>query len=195
MTAGFGVWAGLNATAFNTSPQSVTSGKLSLGLTDNGAGFTTAITNIAPGDTVNRFVDVTNNGNLAAQGLTLAVSAASNNALITDGTGGSTTKALRVSVDACSTSWDPTGNSCTSSGTVTNLLAATPLSGLSSAQSLIAGSIAVSATEHLRVQMTLPDQTETTTNGSLPTNTIQNLSASLTYTFQEAQRTGTTTSS
>ena len=43
--------------------------------------------------------------------------------------------------------------------------------------------------------MTLPDQSETTTNGTLPAGTIQGLSASLTYTFAETQRDATTSNS
>ena len=52
---------------------------------------------------------------------------------------------------------------------------------------------------HLRPQcapgFTLPDQSETTTNGTLPVGTIQGLSASLRWTFEDAQRASTTTNS
>ncbi|HWC35258.1 MAG TPA: TasA family protein [Mycobacteriales bacterium] len=192
MTAGFGVWASLNATAFNASPQAVSSGTLSLTLADNGAGFSSAISNMAPGDVVNRYVDLTNGGNLDATGLTLAVSATGSSALITDGTSPAT-KALKVAVTSCSGSWNNSTGVCT--GSTTSLLASTTLSALSSAQSLIAGSIAAGAVEHLQVAVTLPDQTETTTNGSAPGTTIQGQTANLTYTFQESQRTATTTNS
>lgn len=194
LTAGFGVWASLNATAFNTSPESVSSGTLSLTLADNGAGFTSNVTNMAPGDVVNRYVNLTNGGNLAAQALTMSVTATGDSQLITDGTSPAT-KALKVSVDSCSTSWTPATGVCASSGTVTSLLSATTLSGLSSAQSLISGAIAVNEVEHLRISVQLPDQTETTTNGTPITGTIQGRSASLTYTFNESQRTATTTNS
>ncbi|HVV76574.1 MAG TPA: TasA family protein [Mycobacteriales bacterium] len=193
MTAGFGVWAGLNATAFNTSPQSVDSGTLSLTLGDNGAGFSSAISNLAPGDVVNRYVDLTNGGSLDAQGLTMSVSASGDSQLITDGTSPAT-KALTVSVTSCSTTWTPSTGACTG-GTTTSLLGTTTLSGVASAQSLISGSIASGAVEHLQISMTLPDQTETTTNGTPITGTIQGRSATLTYHFQEAQRTATTTNS
>ena len=66
MTAGFGVWASLDATAFNTTPQDVSSGTLSLSLDDNGAGFTSAITNIAPGDCRIEWADGGINRDLAA---------------------------------------------------------------------------------------------------------------------------------
>jgi hypothetical protein len=172
MTAGFGVWASLDATAFNETPQDVSSGTLSLSLADNGAGFTSTITNIAPGDVVNRYVNLTNDGNLAAKGLTIAVdSTGTDGVLVTDG---ATSKALRVTVKSCATTWNTSDGSCNSAGTITTLLAATPLSGLTSAQSLISGAIAVNETEHLQVAVSLPDQAETTVNGALPGGTVQN---------------------
>jgi hypothetical protein len=193
MTAGFGVWASLNATAFNTSPESVSSGTLSLTLVDNGDGFTTNVTNMAPGDVVDRYVNLTNGGNLAAKALTMSVAATGSSTLITDGTT-PPTKALTVAVNTCSGgTWAAATGVC--SGTSSSLLGATTLSSLASAQSLIAGAIAVNEVEHLQIVMTLPDQTETTTNGSAPATTIQGKSASLTYTFTESQRTATTTDS
>jgi hypothetical protein len=194
MTAGFGVWAGLNATAFNAAPQAISSGTLSLTLANNGAGFSSSITNMAPGDVVNRYVDLTNGGSLDAQGLTLAVTATGSSQLITDGTT-PPTKALTVAVSSCSTSWTASTGVCASSGTVSPLLAATTVSSLSSATSLIAGSLANGVVEHLKIAVTLPDQSETTTNGAAPATTIQGQTANLTYTFNEAQRTATTTNS
>ncbi len=194
MTAGFGVWAGLNATAFNTAPQSVSSGTLSLTLADHGVGFSSSIANLAPGDTVNRYVDLTNGGNLDAQGLTLAVAASPAGTLVTDGTSPAT-RALTVAVSSCSTTWTAATGVCATSGTVTPLITATSLSALSSATSLISGTVANGATEHLQISVQLPNQSETTTNGSAPATTIQGQSVSLTYTFNEAQRTATTTNS
>jgi Camelysin metallo-endopeptidase len=194
VTAGFGVWASLNATAFNTTPQSINSGTLSLTVADNGAGFTSAISNMAPGDVVNRYVDLTNGGTLAAQALTMGIAATGSSVLITDGTTPAT-KALRVSINSCSTSWTPTTGVCSGSGTVGSLLSATPLSALSTAASLPVASLASGAVQHLQVVVALPDQTETTTNGAAPATTIQGATASLTYTFNEGQRTATTTNS
>ena len=193
-TAGFGVWASLTATAFNATPQSISSGTLSLTLGDNGAGFSSSISNLAPGDVVNRYVDLTTGGTLAGQGLTLAVAATGSSALITDGTSPAT-KALKVSVSDCSTSWNNSTGACTASGTVTPLLSATTLSALSSAQSLVPSLIPSATVLHLQVSVQLPDQNETTTNGSAPGTTIQGQSATLTYTFEESQRTASTTNS
>src|SRR3954453_14931866 len=69
---GMAVFAGLNAEAKNTTAQSVDSGTLQLTYADNGAGFASSVANMAPGDVVNRYVDVTNGGSLDGQSLTLA---------------------------------------------------------------------------------------------------------------------------
>src|SRR5207302_7572103 len=82
LTAG-GVYAGLNAVATNTTPQTVTSGTLKLTMANNGAGFSQNISDMAPADVVNRFVDLTNGGTLDAQNLTLAVSDATPTKLTT----------------------------------------------------------------------------------------------------------------
>ncbi|GAB3162967.1 TasA family protein [Amycolatopsis sp. NPDC004378] len=187
---GAGVWATLSATASNATPETISSGTLKLTLAGNGAGFDQAISNLAPGDVVNRYVDLTSGGSLDAQALTMQVAATGAGALVTDGT---TTKALRVTVKQCPGTWNTSTGACT--GTATTLLPATALSGLSSAQSLIAGAVAAGAVSHLQVSVQLPDQTETTVNGTLPTATIQGLTANLTYTFAETQRSAVTTNS
>jgi hypothetical protein len=189
---GFGVWASLNATATGAA-ETVQTGTLKLTLAANGAGFNQGISNLAPGDVVDRYVDLTNGGTLDAQALTVQVAATGSNALITDGVSPSTTKALRVSITSCTTAWSNTAGTC--SGTTAPVLTATPVANLASATSLIAGAIPAGTVAHLQISTQLPDQTETTVNGQLPTNTIQGQSATLTYTFGETQRTAATTNS
>lgn len=191
--SGFGVSAALNASASNTTAETVTSGTLSLGLANSGDGFGQSVTGMIPGDVVNRYVDLTNNGDTAANGMTLAVAATGTGSLITDGTSPVTTKALRVTVSSCATAWNTSTGAC--SGGATTLLSATPLSTMASAQSLISGAIAVNEVRHLQVALTLPDQNETTVNGVVPANTVQGGSVALTYTFTEAQRAASTTNS
>jgi hypothetical protein len=189
---GAGVWATLTATAANVTPEQVTTGTLKLTMAAQGAGFDQVIANMAPGDTVNRYVDLTNGGTLDAQALTLQVGATGAPALITDG---ASTKALRVSVSTCvGGTWNTATGVCTG-GTKTSLLAATPLSGLSSAVTIAPGTFAAGQVQKLQVSVQLPDQNETTVNGVLPTATIQGLTANLTYTFSETQRAATTTNS
>jgi len=180
----------MNASA-SSSAQAVTSGTLKLTMSANGTGFSQGVSNLAPGDVVNRYVDLSNSGTLDAQALTVQVAATGSGALITDGVAPATTKALRVSITSCTKAWAPATGTC--SGTTSTVLAATALSGLSSAVSLIPGSIPTGAQVYLQVSTQLPDQTETTVNGALPATTIQGQSATLTYTFTESQRTAVTT--
>jgi hypothetical protein len=51
------------------------------------------------------------------------------------------------------------------------------------------------AIKYLQMSISLPDQNETTVNGALPANTVQGGSVNVTYTFDLAQRTATTTNS
>ncbi len=191
VATGVGVWATLTATAANVTPEQVSSGTLKLTLANSGAGFSQNITNLAPGDTVNRYVALTNGGTLDAQALTLQVNATGANALISDsGTG----KALRVTVTECvGAAWTPDTGAC--GGTKAVLLAATPLNGLASAVSLPAGAMVAGDVQNLQVSVQLPDQNETTVNGALPASTVQGQSVNLTYTFAETQRTAQTTTS
>lgn len=192
---GIGVYAGLNATASNATPQTASSGTLSLTMGANGTGFTTNIALLAPGDVVNRYVDLTNGGTLAGQALTLGVVDGTPTKLSTDAING-----LHVTVTSCSggaaPAWTPGAGTCTGTGATTSVLATNvALSALGTPVSLVAGAQAAGFVHHLQLSITLPNQTETTANGVLPGGTIQGLSASLTWTFTEAQRTATTTTS
>lgn len=184
-----GVYAALNATAFNTTAQASDSGTLRLTMTNNGVGFSTAVSNLAPGDVVNRYVNLLNGGTLDAAGLTLGVTDTVNSKLTTDVTNG-----LRVTVSSCPTAWTPGSGTCAT--TPTTLVTNVPLATLKTTPSTLAATpVAAGASTFLRVAVTLPDQTETTVNGALPTGTIQGLNAALTWTFTETQRAATTTTS
>lgn len=185
---GMAVFAGLNAAATNTTAQSIDSGTLQLTYADNGAGFTSVAAKMAPGDVVNRYVDLTNGGTLDGQTLTLAAVDSTPTKLSTDATNG-----LQVAITECTGgTWDASTGVCSgTAGTpVTGSLksmATTPLS--------LDSNVASGALMHFQVSVTLPNQDETVTNGALPANTIQGLSANITWTFNELQRTATTTNS
>jgi hypothetical protein len=186
---GAGVYAGLNATA--TGTQNISSGTLSLTVAagSGSAGFGQTISNVAPGDVNNTYVDLTNGTSLAAQNLTLGVTGTGSTLLTT-----STTKGLAVSVNQCSVAWTVSTGVC--SGTTTALLASTPVATLTTTPgSVVSGAIATAASWHLQVSVVLPNQNETTVNGVTPTTSIQGLSTTLSYTFNEAQRSATTTNS
>ncbi|NKX53854.1 TasA family protein [Arthrobacter mobilis] len=182
-----GVYASLNATAFNATAQDVGSGTLELTMANNGTGFSQQIADLAPGDRVNRYVSLTQDGSLGGRNLTLSVSDATPTKLTTDATNG-----LKVTVSACTGgTWNATDGTC--SGTVQPLLGSTALASLASTPAaVLSGPLAAGSVTHLQMSLVLPDQTETTVNGTLPANTIQGLSAKLTWTFTEQQREAST---
>jgi hypothetical protein len=179
-------YAVITATAPGTSV--VSTGKLSLTLTNSGVGFSTPVADLVPTDTVHRYVDLLT-GTAQGKDITLTVTSSASNKLTTDATNG-----LQLTVSSCSGSWNAVSGVCT--GTVSPLVATAPLSGLTGVTTtLVPGTIAAGTTAHLRVTLTLPNQTETTVNGTLPANSIQSLSTTLTYTFAMTQRDGVTSSS
>jgi hypothetical protein len=113
--------------------------------------------------------------------------------LISDGTGGVTTQALRLTVTGCSVAWDTVNGTC--SGTTSTELATTPIGSLTSATTLTSSTMNSGAVKYLQMKINLPDQNETTINGALPANTVQGGAVNVTYTFDLAQRTATTTNS
>ena len=190
-----GVFTVLNAQASNATAQAVTNGTLSLTLssTSPSGGITTSVTGLAPTNSVNRFVTLTNGGNLDGDTLTMSITTANATLGIANATRG-----LTIQVDSCSVAWtQASGGSC--SGTTTSVLAATPLATLTSTPQALAGTLVGGATVNLRVRMALPAVDEWTCNGTIgyEDNTcatqfasgsrIQGASADLTYKFEMTQ--------
>ena len=191
--AGQSVLSSLNATAFNTVAQNVNAGTLKLDLANSGNGFGTSISNLVPGDIVNRYVTLTNSGTLDGINLTLKTAQTGTASLYTDGVSPSTTKALRLTINSCSQPWNTSNGSC--GGTTATEIAAAPLDSYGVAKSFASASMISGAVKYLQVQLQLPDQNETTVNGVLPANTVQGGTVGITYTFDFAQRVATTTNS
>ncbi len=188
------VFAALTASATNTSGGSVTSGTLKLTQAPSGVsgitgGFVTAISDIAPTDTVNRYVILSNPGTLNSASMTLGASGSPANALVTDGTNG-----LQVQVKQCSSAYPDSG---TCGGTETTILTSRSVASLSTPATLTlqSGALDSGATTHLKISISLPASSEVTTNGVLPGGTIQGLTSAITWTFTQTQRIGTTTNS
>jgi hypothetical protein len=184
--AGSGVRATLSAIAEADDPTTITSGTLLLTLAPDGVGLETTIEDLAPGDTVDRFVDLTNAGTLAATGLSVVLATSGDAVLVTDGTAPATTRALTLTVDACATDWDVTASTC--AGGATTLLSATTLATLVADAQSLGLSFEPGETVNLRLRFTLPDQDETSVNGQLPDPTIQGASVDITTTFRVEQR-------
>jgi hypothetical protein len=174
---GAGVYAGLTASATGTSV--VTSGTLLMTLGHDGTstGLPETITAMAPSDVYNVYPTLNNTGTLAsAAGVTLAASASPVNALTNGSIPG---ESLSVSLNMCSVAWTVTTGTC--SATQTTLLASTTLSSFSSAQSLsnVPALAATNGIAHLQFSLTLVGS-ETSTNGTLPSPTIQGLNTTIT---------------
>lgn len=185
-TASVNVFASLNATATVNHDVAVGTLKLSQSALSGSAGLSQTISNMAPGDVVNRYVTLLNGGSLEAKDLGLAIAATGTGTLITDGVGN---KALTVAVNSCSGTWNTSTGAC-SGGTISNEVAATPLNSFTSKQNFAVSKVlaATSGTVNLQIQVTLPDQNETTVNGVAPAVTVQNGLVTLNYTFSESQR-------
>lgn len=187
------VFAALSATATNTSGGSVTSGTLKLTLAPSAVsgitgGFTSAIAAMAPGDTVNRYVDLTNAGSLDGLSPTLLITTADTSTLVTNASTG-----LQVTVNACTVAWTNTG---TCSGTSSVALASTPASTLKAgATAITLPVLTAGSVNYLKVSTSLPASTENVLNGVLPGGTVQGLTTALTWSFTIQQRVATTTNS
>ena len=184
------VFAALTATATNTSGGSVTTGTLKLQLAASGVsgitgGFTSPISAMGPGDTFNRYIDLSNTGTLDGATPTLQLVTADSNTLVNSPTAG-----LQVTITSCTVAWTNTG---TCSGTSSATLATTAVSILkASAQSITLPSVLVGGVNYLKVATALPVGTENVLNGVLPVGTVQGLTAALTWTFVIQERAAVT---
>jgi len=160
--------------------QSLTSGTVSITL-GSANRLTVGASNLVPGDTLQRAVDLTNNGSPATSqvgSITLTTSASPSSQLDQDASNG-----LQMVIDKCSVAWTEAGPpyTYTCGGTTSSVLASRAVIGsniaLSNMSSLTAGN-----TDHLRVTLTLP-------SGS--GNSEQGQSSTLTYVFTANQRAGT----
>ena len=189
---GSSVFASLTATAFNTTTQSVTSGTLILTQAPGGnlsAGFATSVTGLAPADTINRFIDLTNGGTIAGSTLvpmTLGLSDA-NSTLLTS----SPSLGLQVVVYECPTAY-PVSGTCLAGETQALISSANALF-TAKTLTLAAGDYVVGGVTHLKFAITLPASSEVTPNGAPPASGIQGQVAKLTWTFTETQRALTNT--
>jgi spore coat-associated protein N len=169
-------------TSSTSAAQSAATGTVTVALGAAGTSanrLSVAATDMAPGDTVQRSVDLANSGSIDLSAVTLTTSASPSSILDTDAVNG-----LQVAIDRCSSAWTESGTgpytySC--SGTVSAVLASRPVIGADLALSNL-GSLVAGATDHLRVTLTLPSAAD---------NGFQGKSSTITYTFNGTQRTAT----
>jgi len=208
-----GASATLDAISFNAAAQTITAGTLILDAplypgsngSGTGAGFTTPVTGMLPGDTIHRFVNYVNSGTSSAQLLTMWVSADLSTVLTSNAVVG-----LKVSVTRCSNPWtweSATATAvCSSSGTTTSLVSSTSLSTMlteSNSKSLNSSAVlaANGGIAYLKFDIQLPDGAdERRANAGAPTKingdpldaaTIQGVSAAITWTIRAGEAVAT----
>ena len=177
--AGLGTYATWTSTT--SENHTISSGTVTIALGATGAAtnrLNVGASALAPGDTVQRSVDLTNSGSIDLAGVTLTTTASPSSLLDTDATNG-----LQMVIDKCSVAWTEAGPpfTYTCSGSTSSVLASRAVIGSNLSLSNL-GVTTPGATDHLRVTLTLPSGAD---------NSFQNKSSTITYAFTGTQRTAT----
>ncbi|HLI00248.1 MAG TPA: TasA family protein [Acidimicrobiales bacterium] len=176
--AGLGTFGTFTSTT--SASQTVAAGTVSIGLGTAGTAtnrLTVGASNLVPGDTIQRQVQLSNNGNQALAGISLTTTASPSSLLDTDATNG-----LQLAVQSCPTAWTEAGTApaytYTCSGTATTVLSSRPVIGSNLTLPGL-NSLRANASDNLVVTLTFP-----TTAG----NTFQGLSDTINFSFTGTQR-------
>lgn len=176
--AGLGTFGGFSSST--AAEQQVSTGRVVLTSAAQATrGFEVAASNLVPGDTVQRAVQLTRSNETEAFGsVKLTTAAGSSNLLSTD-----TVNGLRLKVDQCSVAWTKaaSSNELTCGGTTTNLVAQRAVVGQN--LDLAAATTALNSgakVANLRAELVLPQAAG---------NDFQGLSNTITFTFDATQRT------
>ena len=177
--AGLGTYATFTSTT--SQSHAISSGTVTIALGTTGAStnrLNIGASGLAPGDTIQRSVDLINSGSLDLASVTLTTTAAPSSLLDTDATNG-----LQMVIDKCSVAWTESGPpyTYTCGGTTSSVVASRAVIGSAMALSSL-GVTTAGATDHLRVTLTLP---------SGAGNTLQNQSSTISYAFTGTQRAAT----
>jgi spore coat-associated protein N len=180
--AGLGTFA--TFTSSTSASQSISSGNVSIALGATGAAtnrLTVNATNIVPGDTIQRSVDLTSSSSDPLGSVSLTTTASPTSLLDTDATNG-----LQMTITSCSVPWTESGTSpaftYTCSGSTSTVVASRAVIGSNISLSGLNVLSSASGTDHLRVALSLP---------SSAGNTFQGLSSTVTYAFTGTQRAAT----
>lgn len=165
IVAAFGAWASFtSSTTAVTQNFSTGTFTVDVGATGGQANrLNVNATDVNPGDTIQRSVDLINSGTLDFGAITLTTDATTSSVLDTD-----TTDGLQMSIDHCSNSWTESGTSPNYTyicgGSTSTVLASRPVVGsnlsLSNLDAVNGGN-----TDHLRVTFTLPSTADNTFEG------------------------------
>ena len=178
--AGLGTFGSFTSTT--SASTAVGSGTVEIALGTPGAAnrLNVAASGVVPGDTIQRAVALSNNGNQNLSAVTLTTAASPSSLLDTD-----TTNGLQVKVEKCSNAWVEAGTApaytYTCTGTTSTVLAQRAVVGSNMALNNL-GSTTAGATDNLRVTMSLPTAAD---------NAFQNKSSVVSFAFTGTQRTST----
>lgn len=187
--AGLGTFATFTSTT--SGSENVTAGKVAIALGASGPANRLSVdaTNVVPGDTINRVVDLTSTSTDAVKSVTLTTTATTSSILDTD-----TSTGLQMYIRTCSVAWTEAGTNpaytYTCSGTTSAVLASsgTPTNIITtSAQTLTnltATTTAGPTTDHLLITVVLPQANTSANLSTPPSSTIQ-------FSFTATQRDGT----
>jgi hypothetical protein len=175
--AGIGTFGGFTD---STTPVStnVSTGTLSIDLTQPSVAIPASTAGFVPGDSLTRAVNLVNDGTLGLGSVTLSTAATSGSILTTD-----TVNGLQMAVKSCAVAWTQGGTASNPTYTCSSgerLMGSGPVVGnmvLPTPNSLAAG-----ATDYLTFSISLPTTAD---------NTFQGKSAALSLTFTATQKTGT----
>jgi predicted ribosomally synthesized peptide with SipW-like signal peptide len=178
--AGLGTYA--NFTSSASQSHSISSGTVTIALGATGAAtnrLNIGASGLAPGDTIQRSVDLSNSGSLDLASVTLTTTASPSSLLDTDSTNG-----LQMVIDRCSQAWTEAGPPYTYScgGSTTTLVSSRAVIGSNMSLGGSLSALSSGGTDHLRVTLTLP---------SGAGNTLQNQSSTISYAFTGTQRAAT----
>ena len=178
--AGLGTFATFTSTT--SQSHTISSGTVTIALGATGAStnrLNIGASGLAPGDTIQRSVDLTNSGSIDLASVTLTTTASPSSLLDTDSTNG-----LQMVIDRCSQAWTEAGPPYTYScgGSTTTLVSSRAVIGSNMSLGGSLSALSSGGTDHLRVTLTLP---------SGAGNTLQNQSSTISYAFTGTQRAAT----
>jgi spore coat-associated protein N len=170
-------------TSSTSASEDVASGTVSIALGTAGTAsnrLTVGATGLVPGDTLQRQVKLSNDGNQALADVTLTTTATQSSLLDTDATNG-----LQMTVKSCPAAWSEAGTapafSYTCSGTPTTVVDSRPV--ITTGTSLTGlNTLASGGSDNLLVTVTFP---------STAGNALQNQTSTVNFTFTGTQRAGT----
>jgi hypothetical protein len=164
----------------STTPVSaeLTSGIVSINLTQPAAPIPATTTGLLPGDSIARTVTLVNDGNSPLSTVALGVTATTPSVLTTDAVNG-----LQLALRSCSVAWTQATPAPTYTCAGTERAIATPGAAVGNRTLDAPASLTPGGTDHLLVTLTLPATAD---------NTFQGKTSTLALTFSGVQRAATT---